>query len=217
VGFVKNTNPHYIYAETNGRMERMAPGQIKEVDDDSRLNRSPGVESSSQEDFDKWNEERSGGSTDETDEMRRNREFGELRAQADQVAIAAPLQVVVGDDDAPFGPPSGTITTKEAIVKGGDAEDRRRFADHERFEDELPENASEVEQRQARSKSAVSQKAEELLGSTEGNIAGGEETATQESGTGSAATGTTADTGNEPQARRAGRPRKDQEQSPPSQ
>lgn len=198
MAFVKNCNPHYIYVKTGGEMERLAPGQVKEVDDDSNVTKTSGVESASEEDFNKYVEERSGSSTDETDEMRRNREFGELRAQADQVAVSAPLQVVVGDDDAPFGPPSGTITTKEAIIKGGDPEDRRRFADHERYEDELADTASEVEQRQARAKSAVSKKAEELLASTEGNVSDDE--APSEPAT---------------TTRGPGRPRKQQEQTPP--
>ena len=168
---MKNTNPHYIYVDAgNGTSKRVAPGQVVSVDGDveKNLKATSGVESASESDYKEYVDSRSGHSSEETDEMRRNREFGELRAQADQIAVAAPLQVVVGDDDAPYGPPSGTITTKEAIVKGDtDPQTRERFADHEKFEGELGENASEVEKVQAERKSAVNAKAEELLAGDE--------------------------------------------------
>lgn len=49
-----------------------------------------------------------------------------------QLTVAAPLQVVIGDDLAPYGPGSGTISTKQVeAAKNPGGADRVAFADNE--------------------------------------------------------------------------------------
>lgn len=38
-------------------------------------------------------------------------ELARARGRVNHIAVSAPLQIVVGDDAAPLGPPSGTVTT----------------------------------------------------------------------------------------------------------
>ncbi|HKB40207.1 MAG TPA: hypothetical protein VKD72_27500, partial [Gemmataceae bacterium] len=53
---------------------------------------------------------------------------------------AVPLNTVVGDNEAPHGPPTGTITTKQAVMReAGSSVERKAFGDGEW----LPEDAKE--------------------------------------------------------------------------
>jgi hypothetical protein len=61
-----------------------------------------------------------------------------MAAVADRIAwigdatVAAPLNTVVGDNEAPFGPPTGTITTKQAVMRdAASSAERMAFGDHE--------------------------------------------------------------------------------------
>lgn len=57
------------------------------------------------------------------------------RQLAKQITVVGPLQRVIGDDQAPYGPPSGTVTTRQAVaqkaVAEGDQRTREAFADHD--------------------------------------------------------------------------------------
>lgn len=69
--------------------------------------------------------------------------LGSARTAIRHALVAAPLRRVVGDDQAPFGPPSGTVTTKGAVVEGlepGDPE-REAFAQNEAVPGEKVEGA----------------------------------------------------------------------------
>jgi hypothetical protein len=66
--------------------------------------------------------------------------FSDALAWMGQASVAAPLNVVVGDNEAPFGPPTGTITTKQAVMRDASSSaERLAFGDHEW----LPEDAEE--------------------------------------------------------------------------
>ena len=74
-----------------------------------------------------------------------------------------PLNQVVGDNDAPIGPPSVTITTKQAVQRIGPAE-KRAYGDHERLPEEATnEGLSLVELAQAQAKALVEDMHNEAL------------------------------------------------------
>lgn len=57
--------------------------------------------------------------------------IGPARQSLRQQVVVAPLQRVVGDDAAPQGPPSGTITTRFAAATSGEEGDLEAFAQGE--------------------------------------------------------------------------------------
>jgi hypothetical protein len=64
---------------------------------------------------------------------RRDRQRARLKDARHTVraeSVSEPLQRVVGDDEAPFGPPTGEVSTKVDEARKGVAE-RIAFADHE--------------------------------------------------------------------------------------
>lgn len=151
--YVKNTLDHGVRADG----QRIPAGGVAKVDGDSALADYPGVESSSKKDYDAYRKQREvGGGSPSRD---RHEALKGYRQAHRAESVAAPLQVVVGDDDAPYGPNTGTITTKQAVAKQG-AEEKRRFADHEQAE--VPEGASKIEQKQAANTRAVEEVAQRL-------------------------------------------------------
>lgn len=151
--YVKNTNGHGV---RDGAV-RIPAGGVAKVDSGSAIASYNGVESSSKKDYDAYQKQGSvGGGSPSRD---RHENLKKLRHRHRMEAVAAPLQVVVGDDDAPHGPNTGVITTKQAVAKES-AEAKRRFADHEQAE--VPEGASEIEQRQAENTRVAEEVAQEL-------------------------------------------------------
>jgi hypothetical protein len=135
--YVKNSLAHDI----NPTGDKWVPaGAVVEVEDAAPYTRFDGVEESSQEDFDA--QFRGGPTAEKSPRQELVEDLDERAAALNTEMVAAPLQVVVGDDEAPYGPPSGTITTK-AIEAGKDHAHRVAFADHEalnRVPDELEGN-----------------------------------------------------------------------------
>jgi hypothetical protein len=110
---------------------RVPPGAVVQVsDDDAKLYSGlNGVEKASQSDYREFVE--SGTVTsDKTGGMVLDEVLAEKRAEARMVSVAAPLQVVVGDDEAPYGPPTGERSTKAQEAEK-DLAHRLAFADHE--------------------------------------------------------------------------------------
>ena len=161
-----NTNQHSVVVrDEDGQRKRYPPGRFES--DDSSIEGTPGVVSgSSQEaqDYDKLHpesEETEGSSL--TDQVAAG--LGEARSAARRF-LAVSNQVIVGDDEAPFGPETGTVTTKQAHIEGvpaGDPE-RQAFADHEAFPSELEGKAvTDVAAQQAVDTQKVNELAAELV------------------------------------------------------
>lgn len=153
--YLKNENAHGVRV---GRT-RIPPGGVAKVDGDEAKTYASynGVEKASENDYNEYRQQdQVGGGSPSRDTHQRMKEYRHAhRAES----VSAPLQVVVGDDDAPYGPATGTVTTKQLEAKKG-TEEKRRFADHEQAE--VPEGASEIEQRQAENTRAVEEVAQKL-------------------------------------------------------
>jgi len=108
----------------------------------------------------------SAGPSEESPGEDEHRRLAELAVEHRTSATSAPLQLVVGDDDAPLGPPQGTVTTKQMAAAEGPTE-KSAFADHEHMPEDLGEQASDVEQRQAERTAAVEEVAARLAGGEE--------------------------------------------------
>jgi hypothetical protein len=164
MGEYTNTNDHAVRVrDDEGNLRRLAPGAViaAEGDFEKRVKSVDGLESATDEHRDAYRAQLADVSNeDPTPDQAVSEAVSGARAAVTRAQVVEPLQRIVGDDDAPFGPPTGTITTKSAIMeetKPGDPE-RNAFADHERLPSELGENASEVEVAQAE----VSEQIEEI-------------------------------------------------------
>jgi hypothetical protein len=129
-----NDKPHAVRVEDeNGVLRRLVPGRVVEADGKYADNlKAAGLSSASEDDQRSWEKhvaEGSGPSSEGATRLASKLLLGPIRV-AGRLAAAAPLRRVVGDDAAPYGPPSGTVTTKAEAAKVSDA-DRRAFADHE--------------------------------------------------------------------------------------
>lgn len=156
-----NNNPHWIYVDKgDGNLVGVGPGQIINASGDfeQNLRNTPNVGEPTDEQREKRDAAQQAG---ERPTQLKDETLTAPMLEASRLgntAVSAPLQEVIGDDDAPYGPPTGTITTKQAVAQEGPVE-KERFADHERLPDDLGENASPVEREQA----AAKQRAEEVL------------------------------------------------------
>lgn len=164
--YVRNDNQHGVRTG-NSRVAANSVGYVS--DEDLKVYETyEGVEKlSDAKGKEAVEEQRAGGLTPESPSHDLHEELAELRVAHRMAAVAAPLQVVRGDDDAPLGPPSGVITTKQAVAKGGSEAERRAFADHEY--DEVPEGASPVEQVQAEATNAAEEVAQGLAERLQGD------------------------------------------------
>jgi len=145
---VINRNSHRV---SSGNY-KLSAGQVKEVsgEEADALTNINGVESASQEDQDSYNERRAGVQAGGSGQLRHVTALAaEARLRHRTLLVTIPLQTVIGDDAAPYGPDTGTITTKQVLSKGSE-EDRRRFAPGERLPgEEENENLNDVERDQA--------------------------------------------------------------------
>lgn len=130
MGHVINTNDHPAYVrDASGTSVPIAAGAVLSADGEflDALLATPGIEKASAKDV-KASEDAaapapSGGKTPDSVI---NDVLIAARAAATAL-IAATNQIVIGDDLAPHGPPSGTVTTKQALAKS----DPEHFAENE--------------------------------------------------------------------------------------
>jgi hypothetical protein len=133
-----NTNSHAArFKGEDGGDVRLAPGQVIEAEgkEADRLTALSGVEEASDRDRQAWEEQLASRTTDPSGPSHRIA----AKALIPQVTLAlrvatvvGPAQRVIGDDQAPYGPPTGVTTTKLDIVQS--TEDRAEhvaFADNE--------------------------------------------------------------------------------------
>jgi hypothetical protein len=115
-----NKNPHFAAVENNdGKLQRIQPGEVVEADGGfaDRLSRCPGVESASSADKKAWdgrNDTAAVASAGPTPQSAVQDALAEARGHI-AAATAALNQIVIGDDQAPYGPPSGVVTTVQAV------------------------------------------------------------------------------------------------------
>ena len=213
---VVNKLPHGVRVkDENGDEHRLRAGQVKSVEGDAadRLLAVEGVEQASSEDKESWDTEyaRMSGRVTDAPTIGASLEdsINNARRHVRIASVAMPLNTVIGDDDAPLGPPSGTITTKQAVARQS-LVDRGAFSDHEH----LPEDAesgklSEVEQAQAEARAALEELHNEVL--DEANEAGVEAATTSPEST-SEQVGTTGDAQAPSSSPRRGRKAKSQDE-----
>lgn len=177
----------YLYNETDspirvsdgqGQNRRFPPGQPVPVSGDLESNAS-GVDGLRDATDDEVKQAQSGvepGSRDVT----RDQALADLSAYARTVTVAVPLNEVIGDDEAPFGPPSGTITTKQTAAREAKSSvERMAFGDHEWLKEEAEgRDLGPVQQAQADATERVEAMTEKLqaLGPDDVLEVGGDET-----------------------------------------
>lgn len=128
-----NSHDHPVrIADENGNLQRYTPGQVVKAEGRNAdlLVESGAFETATEEDVQAF------------DASRRGMQPGGLRIAAKdalsgallylrQMTVSGPANVVIGDDAAPVGPPSGTITTKHEVALKGGPREQRAFAPNE--------------------------------------------------------------------------------------
>lgn len=139
-----NTNPtpaRVMKPKANGdegTLQRIRPGQVVSAEGayaDS-LAATPGFETATSEDIERWDAELERGRTKSAlpgdgSRLSQKLALGPARQALRMQTTVAPLQRVIGDDAAPQGPPSGTITTRGEAATSGEPGDLRAFAQGE--------------------------------------------------------------------------------------
>jgi hypothetical protein len=128
----QNTNSHAVRTEDNdGRRRRVRTGEVLSADGAfaDRLKAINGVETASKADLETYQKSRQADTGGQDARAPLAAKLGEVRAAA-AALLTALDQVVVGDDQAPFGPPTGTITTKQAAG----AKEPHAFGTNEAFQ-----------------------------------------------------------------------------------
>lgn len=174
MAYVRNTNTHRVGINDQNYIPA---GQAREVSDEDAkaYGKLDGCESlSDQEGQDAVQAQNATVSSEEGAFEGVTQGLGSARTDARRDAIVGPLHRVVGDDLAPLGPPTGTITTKETEARKG-PEERRAFADHEAVErveepePKLTPHAAEkepiIENRQVEAKEQAEASAKKVSGS----------------------------------------------------
>lgn len=123
--YLRNDNSHGVRADG----VRIPPGAVGRVDSDSSLVGANGVEKVQKSDYDDYQDSRPRRGDDTGVATTSEKLLREARL-AGRLAVSAPLQKVVGDDQAPLGPPTGTVTTKQTAAGESD-EARKAFAPNE--------------------------------------------------------------------------------------
>ena len=126
-----NKNAHPVRYGTDAST-RLVPGQVVDVDgkDADTLKAMAGVEAASQTDVKAWEDSQNAGVlSPENATNPINSAIAEFR-QATSNLLAALNGVVIGDDQAPYGPPTGTVTTKQAAGR----EEPQQFGQNEAFQ-----------------------------------------------------------------------------------
>lgn len=145
---------------------RYAPGSVSESDD---VKGKKGFREVSDEEVEEIAAKRPGSFGDAQPDAWEEK-FSAASKWMGQASVAANLNKVVGDNEAPYGPPTGTITTKQAVMRGAsNSAERRAFGDHEwapEDKDNLGDSTSSaVQKTQAEESGQVEQITDELVGS----------------------------------------------------
>lgn len=128
----RNTNSHRVQ---KGDVRIPANGVIEVSGDDEKVVAGlPGVEKLSGADAKAALEQSSGPSADKTGTMVAQEQVDAARRSLNTAMVAAPLQRVIGDDEAPYGPGSGVLSTKKQEALKSE-ESRRAFAEGEALEE----------------------------------------------------------------------------------
>ena len=162
--FFKNTNSHRIVVSGN----RVQAGAVVKAEGEyaDALSATNGVDSSSEKSYNEYQNRNSGDAAVLTG----NNGEGVTDAllALGEVTVSGPLQVVVGDNDAPHGPDSGTIMTKDAVHDAADSSLER-----EAFE---PTGATQMKRQAAKGSRVVPPKQivspEALLDTSDGDVLG---------------------------------------------
>lgn len=151
-----NDHPVRVNRPRSGQPDelvRLIPGQVVQADGAfaDNLQATPGVRSAGDDDAERWEQisaDRAGVPTAGYPHSRTGIEAAlDVGISLRRALIAAPLQRVVGDDQAPLGPGSGTVTTKLDVVAAGGEVERQAFAPGEAIGVGPVEGAGEVDPR----------------------------------------------------------------------
>ena len=187
----------YVYeGEEPTRVEgkRYAPGAVTE---DDAVKGKDGFKEVSDDEAKEVRSKRAGNFADAKPDAWEQK-FSDASKWMGQASVAAPLNKVVGDNEAPYGPPTGTITTKQAVMRDASSSvERKAFGDHEWLpEDKEARNldastSGKVQAAQAEESGALEEVTDELIGA---QAEGGDESQQGQSqqGGATAATGTDA-------------------------
>jgi hypothetical protein len=161
MGYYKNDSDQALRVDDgSGRLRRVPAGRVVQADGDFEKNLSGLSQvSSASEDDHLSQSKRSSGNTRDRDRMNA---VSDATAYANLI-VHAPLNEVIGDDDAPLGPPTGTITTKQAVKDNANSS-----LEHDRFgQNEWTEKSAEgrdlspVQQAQADASAVVAKVAQQ--------------------------------------------------------
>jgi hypothetical protein len=161
----------YIYTgdePTRVRGTRYAKGAVVDTDGDDGLDKvvkgrsdfEAADDNRLKEHLDSLPGNYSSGSRDEP----RDKAVADAVAWANMVTVAVPLNEVVGDDEAPFGPATGTITTKQAVMREArNSGERQAFGPGEWVgEDAEKRNLSYVQEQQAKASGRLEEVTEQV-------------------------------------------------------
>lgn len=150
----KNDREHAVRVQKpsplgNDRLVRVLPGATLDADGEYADNaRAAGLVDATEDDRSAWEQVRRTGAVTAAmgTRLAAKLSLGPQLVGIRQALIVAPLRRVIGDDMAPYGPASGVITTKGAVVgDGSDYEARRAFADNEAVAGQRVPGAGEVD------------------------------------------------------------------------
>lgn len=130
--FVNDKAHRVTTTDNDGKSVRLRAGQVVDADGAyaDRL-QGLGLPTASDDDRERYESSRRrkrGG--EGSRRLAAKRALAPARSALRALTTVAPLQVVIGDDQAPYGPPTGTITTKQALAQESE-EGRKAFADGE--------------------------------------------------------------------------------------
>jgi hypothetical protein len=120
----KNNHPVRVPSQEGqvASLPRIMPGQVVEADGffADRLAATPGVDEASGDEASEYRERRDAEREQAMNPGPALRQqaadlLGPARVEARMLSVVGPLQRVIGDDQAPYAPPTGTITTKQAV------------------------------------------------------------------------------------------------------
>ncbi len=135
-----NNNAHPIrpVGPDGSTLARILPGQVVDASGAyaDRLSACAGVGTASKDDVDRWDrsldaQRTRGAMPGDGSRLSAKMALGPAREAVRHATVVAPLQRVVGDDSAPQGPPSGTVTTKADATSSGKPADVQAFAQGE--------------------------------------------------------------------------------------
>lgn len=134
-----NTNPTPARVDNGkGVLQRILPGQVVNAEGAyaDNLTATSGFQSASSEDINRWDDEldrrrMKGAMPGDGSRLSQKLALGPARQALRMQTTVAPLQRVIGDDAAPQGPASGTITTRGDAATSGKPGDLRAFAQGE--------------------------------------------------------------------------------------